>query len=112
MDAQHLLYATDLRDAEWAFLSRCCPTHPESVRLSRAAGKANHGSETAIHVHVGRAPRGDADAHGGPPLPDGGAAPAGPVVLDGGDHSARALWLAERDKDLVQHDLVEDRVAS
>ena len=39
------------------------------------------------------------------------AAPAGPVVLDGGDDGAGAFRLAEGDEDLIQHDLVEDGVA-
>jgi hypothetical protein len=76
------------------------------------AGEADHRGKAALHVLVGRAPGGDADTHGGLALPDGRAAPAGSIVLNGSDHGAGALWLAKGDEDLIERDLVKDQVAS
>ena len=40
-------------------------------------------------------------------MPDGGAAPAGAVLLNRSDHSTRVLGLAERYENLIEHDVVE-----
>src|SRR5262245_38690646 len=75
------------------------------------AGGAEDGGEAALDVNRGGGPGGDADAHGGAPLPGGAAAPAGAVGLDAGDHPAGGGVVAEGDEDLVEDDVVEHGVA-
>ena len=58
------------------------------------AGDAGDRRDAAVYVSFGGSPVGDADTHGGLPLPDGDAAPAGPIFLDGGDHTASGLVVA------------------
>ena len=69
-------------------------------------GDPDHRGDAAIHVGIGGGPAGNADAHGGPALPDGNAAPASAVFLKLFDHAFGFLGVAEGDEDLVEDDVV------
>ena len=70
--------------------------------MAKLFGNPQHGVQRLLDVIVGGSPGGDADAHGGLPLPDGATAPAGAVGLDAGDHAevvsaspnATSTWLS------------------
>ena len=64
--------------------------------------------DAAIDVVVGGRPRTDGDAHGGTPVPDRAATPASPFFLDGGYDLVGTLFVAKRDQNLIQHNLVQD----
>ena len=74
-------------------------------------GGAEDGGDALVDVGVGGGPIADADAHGGLILPDGAAAPAGSVLLNGGDGAPGLFGSAEGDEDLVEDDFVEDWMA-
>src|SRR6266567_559821 len=52
------------------------------------ADDTNHSAQAALDIRLSRRPRGNADAHGGVPLPHSWPAPAGPIALNGLDHPA------------------------
>ena len=75
------------------------------------SGQAQHDLQAALHVIVGGSPGGDAGAHGRLPLPDGAAAPAGPVRLDGGVMRSVVCGSPKLNQHLVEHDVVEHPIA-
>src|SRR6185312_6294156 len=72
------------------------------------AGGADDGVDAALDIVIRGRPRRHADAHRGPAVPDGAAAPARAVRLDRGDHPRGALGVAEADQHLVEHDVGEN----
>src|ERR1041384_8357452 len=52
-----------------------------------------------------------ADPHGGAAVPDCAATPAFSACLDAGNYSACRFIITERNKDLVENNLIEDVVA-
>src|ERR1700676_3695488 len=67
-----------------------------TLALALHAGRgAQHRLKTLFNALVAGGPVADADAHGGVTLPDGDAAPAGPIVLQPHHHAARTLRLAK-----------------
>ncbi len=87
--------------------SRCIAYHLVRGLL----GGAEDGGDALVDVGVGGGPIADADAHGGLILPDGAAAPAGSVFLNGGDGALGLFRGAEGDEDLIEDDFVEDLMA-
>src|SRR6185312_157181 len=72
------------------------------------AGGADDGVDAALDIVIRGRPRGYTDAHRGPAVPDGAAAPARAVRLDRGDHPRGALGVAEADQHLIKHDVGEN----
>jgi hypothetical protein len=73
---------------------------------SLPARDPDHHGDAAVDIGVGGGPGGDADPHGGPALPDSHAAPTGTVFLKFFDDALRHFGVAERNEDLVEHDVV------
>src|SRR6188768_1728266 len=67
-----------------------------------------HRFEAAFHVFVARRPGRHADAHPGLSLPHRDTRPTRAVLLNGVDHFAGALGIAEAHDDLIEHDVVEN----
>ena len=74
-------------------------------------GNPDHCVDAAIDIRLGRRPRGYADAHGRLVLPASDSTPAGAVCLQRLDDARARFSLAEGDKDLIEHDIVQNRVA-
>src|SRR5436853_2246274 len=62
--------------------------------------------KATIHVCFGGCPRRNTDAHGGATLPDCPAAPTRSIALNRLDDPFRHVRLSERNKHLIQYDVI------
>src|SRR5262252_5033382 len=77
-----------------------------------AVSNANHGVGADLDIERRRGPGRDADSHRVTAMPHRSAAPAGAIALDGVDHGLRSFIAPERDKHLIDHDVVENLESS
>ena len=75
------------------------------------AGAGRDRGDAAVDVPLGGVPAADADPHRRAAVPDGRPAPAGSLLLDGGDDGAGPRLVTEVHDDLVEHDVVGHGVA-
>lgn len=82
------------------------------LRLTRSTTRATQNRfERTLDIVLARRPARHTDAHRRVPLPLRRPAPAITLTLNRIDDAPIRLIVTERDDDLIQHDLVQDRVA-
>ncbi len=72
--------------------------------------KRQNGRETLLHIRFRGCPRRHTDAHRPVSLPNGLTTPEGAALLNSPDHFASPFGITESDEDLVEDDVVENRV--